>query len=364
VPNKTVNRDLGRNPFFRPGFLGPDQYAPKDWDAVGQKNEEWLNQEGYKGIRNFLNVGDQEIGYGPEGNLKAHQELKRQKQIQKLNQLKEEGHPWAEKSENQKYYGQDNIVDIEGAKQNIEGTSSGNSVSNQEVLPTYNAGAQTERNRQSQMNQMLQQHGKVLLDPAGGAVMGAGLGMVLGDGKLQNALIGGGLGYLLARSNTINLPRGNKPFEPSQAIEGAQPVNQPGNEQVIQPAPQSQRDEITSQSEAVYEKKADISGIDPEQGGLEIAPSLTDANTNRANAFGDPVTLLAQSVKTTTEDDFNPAFNSNMQPQVGGESGLELPAPGGQPGNVPNPADELVTSFTKGRVPNYVFQALGGGSVA
>ena len=258
------------------------------------------------------------------------------------------------------YFDDKKIVDIDKAEQNIEGTSSVENIEKQEVLPTYNAGAQTERNRQSQMNQMLQQHGKVLLDPAGGAVMGAGLGLALGDGKLQNALLGGGLGYLLARSNTINLPGGNKSFDASQAVEGTQSIN--GGE--IQPAPQLQRDEITSQSEAVYEKKADISGIDPEQGGLEIAPSLTDANTNRANAFGDPVTLLAQSVKTTTEDDFNPAFNSNMQPQVGGESGLELPAPGGQPGNVPNPADELVTSFTKGRVPNYLFQALGGGSVA
>ena len=258
------------------------------------------------------------------------------------------------------YFDDKKIVDIDKAEQNIEGQSSVESSEKQEVLPTYNAGAQTERNRQSQMNQMLQQHGKVLLDPAGGAVMGAGLGLALGDGKLQNALLGGGLGYLLARSNTINLPGGNKSFDASQAVEGTQSIN--GGE--IQPAPELQRDEITSQSEAVYEKKADISGIDPEQGGLEIAPSLTDANTNRANAFGDPVTLLAQSVKTTTEDDFNPAFNSNMQPQVGGESGLELPAPGGQPGNVPNPADELVTSFTKGRVPNYIFQALGGGSVA
>ena len=258
------------------------------------------------------------------------------------------------------YFDDKKIVDIDKAEQNIEGPSSVENIEKQEVLPTYNAGAQTERNRQSQMNQMLQQHGKVLLDPAGGAVMGAGLGLALGDGKLQNALLGGGLGYLLARSNTINLPGGNKSFDASQAVEGTQSIN--GGE--IQPVPQLQRDEITSQSEAVYEKKADISGIDPEQGGLEIAPSLTDANTNRANAFGDPVTLLAQSVKTTTEHDFNPAFNSNMQPQVGGESGLELPAPGGQPGNVPNPADELVTSFTKGRVPNYVFQALGGGSVA
>ena len=345
--NQNRKRDLGRNPFFRPGFFGPDQYAPKDWGAVGQQNEAWLNQEGYKGIRNLLNVGDQEIGYGPDGNLKAHQELKRQKQIQKLKKLKEEGHPWAEKPENQKYYGQDNIVDIEGAKKNIEGSSTVSSGNNQEVLPTYNAGAQTERNRQSQMNQMLQQHGKVLLDPAGGAVAGFGLGMALGDGKLKNALIGGGLGYLLARSNTINLPKGNKSFDESQAVEGTEPVVQ----QEIPP---------TSQSEAVYEKKADISGIDPQANELAFAPSLTDADTNRSNAFADPVTLLAQSAKTTTEGDFNPVFNSNMQPQVGGESGLELPAPGGDPGNVPNPANELITSFTKGRVPNYVFKTLGG----
>ena len=248
------------------------------------------------------------------------------------------------------YFDDKKIVDIEKAEKNIEGTPatpSGDSGNDQEVLPTYNAGAQTERNRQSQMNQMLQQHGKVLLDPAGGAVMGAGLGLALGDGKLQNALVGGGLGYLLARSNTINLPGGNKPFDASQAVEGTQPIN----EEAIQ---------TNSQSEAVYEKKADISGLDPEAGGLAFAPSLTNADTNRSNAFADPVTLLAQSAKTTTEGDFNPAINSNMQPQVGGEPGLELPAPGGQPGNVPNPADELVTSFAKGRVPSYVFQTLGG----
>ena len=254
------------------------------------------------------------------------------------------------------YFDDKKIVDIEKAEQNIEGPSSVESSEKQEVLPTYNAGAQTERNRQSQMNQMLQQHGKVLLDPAGGAVAGFGLGMALGDGKLKNALIGGGLGYLLARSNTINLPRGNKSFDKSQAVEGTQPIN----EQVIQPAPELQRDEITSQSEAVYEKKADISSIDPQANELAFAPSLTDADTNRSNAFADPVTLLAQSVKTTTEGDFNPVFNSNMQPQVGGESGLELPAPGGDMGNVPNPANELITSFTKGRVPNYVFKTLGG----
>ena len=103
--NQNKKRNLGRNPFFKPGVLGPDQHAPKDWSAVGQQNEAWLNQEGYKGIRNFLNVGDQKIGYGPDGNLKAHQEIKRQDQQNKLNRLKEEGNSWALKAENQKYYG-------------------------------------------------------------------------------------------------------------------------------------------------------------------------------------------------------------------------------------------------------------------
>ena len=193
------------------------------------------------------------------------------------------------------------------------------------------------------MNEMLQQHGKVLLDPAGGAVAGFGLGMALGDGKLQNALIGGGLGYLLARSNTINLPRGKNSFNESQAVEGSEPINE---------------------NEVIYETKADISAIDPnstkgENNELALTPGFTDADSNRANTFGkDAVTMLAQSFKTTGDD----TFGSNMQPNIGSGlvAGLNLPAPGGQPGNVPNPADELVTSFAKGRVPDYLFKTLGG----
>jgi hypothetical protein len=55
-------------------------------------------------------------------------------------------------------------------------------------------------------------------------------------------------------------------------------------------------------------------------------------------------------------------IGTNMQPQIGGESGLESPSQVGA-GNVPNPADELVTSFTKSRVPSYLARTLGGGSV-
>jgi len=239
------------------------------------------------------------------------------------------------------------IVDVEGVKQNIEGGSSGQSDSNQEVLPTYNAGAQTERNRQSQMNQMLQQHGKILLDPAGGAVMGAGLGMVLGDGKLQNALLGGGLGYLLARSNTINLPRGKKSFDQSQELDDAQSINGLNG--------------VTSESEELYKKKADISSLDPDKSlgdGLTVSSGFTDAATNRDNTFGkDAVTMLAQSFKTTGDQ----TIGNNMQPNIGSlEGGIEATWEGGSPGNVPNPADELVASFKKEKVPSYLFQTLGG----
>ena len=53
-----------------------------------------------------------------------------------------------------------------------------------------------------------------------------------------------------------------------------------------------------------------------------------------------------------------------MQPQVGGEAGLEATWDGGSPGNVVSPADELVASFTKRRVPEYLARTLGGGSIA
>ena len=104
--NKNTKRNLDRNPFWQQGFLGPDKVAPKDWSAVNDSNEAWLNQEGYKGIRNFLNQGwnDQRMMYGPGGHLKKHEEIKRQDQLNKLERLKEEGHPWALKQENQKYY--------------------------------------------------------------------------------------------------------------------------------------------------------------------------------------------------------------------------------------------------------------------
>lgn len=336
----TPNRNLGRSPFFRPGILGPDQYDPRNYTEIGEGN--WIYGP------------DWSKGYGPNEDLTKFQNDARIRQAEKLIRLREEGHPWALKPENQKYYSKEylgklynpgddsQIVNVEKIKEKV---GQGIELGAQKVegaLP-YNAEAQTNRNRQSQINQMLQQHGKVLLDPAGGAVAGFGLGMALGDGKLKNALIGGGLGYLLARSNTINLPKGKNSFDESQAIDGSQKINE---------------------NEEVYKTKADISAIDPnnKEIGLAFTPGFTDANSNRENTFGqDSVTMLAQSFKTTGDD----TFGSNMQPNIGGGlvAGLNLPAPGGQPGNVANPADELVTSFTKGKVPDYVFKTLGGSVV-
>jgi len=248
------------------------------------------------------------------------------------------------------------IVDIEGAERNIEGAPS-QSGDGQSEAPTTNPAADRARNQQSNMTALMQQHGNKL-DPMGAGVLSAAAGLALSDGKPIPALVAGVGGYALAKhfQGQGQGQADNQSFDPRQAVEGTPQ---------IQPAPQITRDEQFTQSEAVSQEKADISGMYPNQseGGLEFAPKLADADTNRANAFSDPITMLAQSAKTTTEDDFNPAFNSNMQPQIGGESGLELPAPGGQPGNVPNPADELITSFTKGRVPSYLARTLGGGSV-
>ena len=246
------------------------------------------------------------------------------------------------------------IVDIEGAERNIEGAPSQGG-DGQSEAPTTNPAADRARNQQSNMTALMQQHGNKL-DPMGAGVLSAAAGLALSKGEPIPALVAGVGGYALAKHFQGQGQANDQSFDPRQAVEGTPQ---------IQPAPQITRDEQFTQSEAVSQEKADISGMYPNQseGGLEFAPKLADADTNRANAFSDPITMLAQSAKTTTEDDFNPAFNSNMQPQIGGDSGLELPAPGGQPGNVPNPADELITSFTKGRVPSYLARTLGGGSV-
>tara|TARA_B100001250_G_scaffold411805_1_gene441338 strand:+ start:50 stop:1078 length:1029 start_codon:yes stop_codon:yes gene_type:complete len=339
--NKNVKRNINPNPFWRAGFLGPDQTKPFDWNQRGLQNEQEPN-------RNFV---DNIAKYGPGGNLTGREELARQRQLLKLQRLKEEGHPWAMKPENQQYY-DSGVVNIEGAKANI-GSSSFTGGGDQSSAPTVNPGADRERNQQSDMAAMLQQYGKVPLDPAGGAVMGAAIGLGASGGKALPTLLGAGAGYLLARSNSILLP-GQKPegeseaFDASQAIDGTAPVE--------------------SQTEVVSQEKADISGMYPGvdqlgEGGMAFAPGFTNAAANRSNTFGqDVTTLLAQSAKTTGDQ----VQGGNMQPQIGtvaGVAGLEVPAPGGQPGNVPNPADELVASFSKGRVPQYIYQTLGGGSL-
>tara|TARA_B100000700_G_scaffold189457_1_gene208711 strand:+ start:36 stop:890 length:855 start_codon:yes stop_codon:yes gene_type:complete len=249
------------------------------------------------------------------------------------------------------YFDRNKIVDIEGAKKKIDSASSSKNL-DQSSAPTTNPAADRARNQQSDMTALLQQYGKVPLDPAGGAVIGGAIGLAASDGKALPALLGAGAGYLLARSNSILLP-GQKPegeseaFDASQAIEGTAPVE--------------------SQGELVSQVKAEASGNYPgvdqlAEGGMAFAPGFTNAAANRSNTFGqDVTTLLAQSAKTTGDQ----VIGGNMQPQIGAtDPGLEVPSPGGDPGNVQNKANELVTSFSKGRVPQYIFQTLSGGSVA
>ena len=249
------------------------------------------------------------------------------------------------------YFDKNKIVDIDKAKANIEGGSKDENL-DQSSAPTTNPAADRARNQQSDMTALLQQYGKVPLDPAGGAIMGGAIGLAASDGKALPALLGAGAGYLLARSNSILLP-GQKPegeseaFDASQAIEGTAPVE--------------------SQGELVSQVKAEASGNYPgvdqlTEGGMAFAPGFTNAAANRSNTFGqDVTTLLAQSAKTTGDQ----VQGGNMQPKIdAADPGLEVSQPGGQPGNVPNPADELVASFSKGRVPQYIYQTLSGGSVA
>ena len=249
------------------------------------------------------------------------------------------------------YFDRNKIVDIEGAKKKIDSASSSKNL-DQSSAPTTNPAADRARNQQSDMTALLQQYGKVPLDPAGGAVIGGAIGLAASDGKALPALLGAGAGYLLARSNSILLP-GQKPegeseaFDASQAIEGTAPVE--------------------SQGELVSQVKAEASGNYPgvdqlAEGGMAFAPGFTNAAANRSNTFGqDVTTLLAQSAKTTGDQ----VVGGNMQPNIGvAEPGLEVSSPGGDPGNVQNKANELVTSFSKGRVPQYVFQTLGGGFVS
>jgi len=248
------------------------------------------------------------------------------------------------------------VVDVKGVEEKIDsaGSSGGGNEGDQSTAPTTNVGADRLRNQQSNMTALLQQHGNKL-DPMGAGVLSTAAGMVLSDGKPLPSLAAGLGGYMMARHFQN---QGDQTFDESKAVKTP--------EGTIQPLPEIGRDEVTTESGAISQEKADISGMYPDQpsGGLEFAPKLANADANRANAFSDPITLLAQSAKTTTEDDFNPTFNSNMQPQVGGEAGIELPAPGGDPGNVDNPSNQLVTSFIKGRVPDYIARTLGGGSIA
>ena len=354
--NQNRKRNLGRNPFFKPGFFGPDQVAPKDWNAVNDSNKAWLNQEGYKGIRNFFNQGwnDNRMKYGPGGHLKPHQEIKRQDQLNKLNRLKEEGHPWALKAENQQYYG-DTSAPVTDNKQN---KTSQNGKSNTTVAPVDDGGRQAwldatanspaalsgaftdeqrwqtqlghrdwlaSNNRGSQYtinnkdaryesakaealgnagSQTLEQS---VLGRPGGAVMGAAIGTVIAPGI--GTLIGGGLGALAG--NNVLLPEGQTQATTENQQEGTRSVD------AVQPV-----------------------------SGLEVGQQ---PNTKGFNAVSNSSQIMTHANQTGGFEGATGIGTANMQPNTAlttnNEAGVEPANVNGLDGNVDNPANDLVSQY-------------------
>jgi len=348
VPNKTVKRNLGRNPFFKPGLFGPDQHAPFDWNARGLQNEKEPN-------KNFVN---NIAKYGPAGNLTGREELARQRQLIKLNKLKEEGNPWALQAENQKYYTDRGLVAPLGLnntnekKENNSGTSgtSNNSVDDggrQAWLdatansPAAQSGAFTDEQRwQTQLghrdwlasnnrgskytindkdaryesakaealgnagSQTLEQS---VLGRPGGAVMGAAIGTVIAPGI--GTLIGGGLGALAG--NNVLLPEGQTQATVENQEDGKRSVDS------VQP----------------------VSGL--EVGG--------QPNTKGFNAVSNFSQKITHSNQTGGFEGATGIGTDNMQPTsaltIGNAAGVEPANINGLDGNVDNPANDLVNQY-------------------
>lgn len=240
------------------------------------------------------------------------------------------------------YFDRNKLVDIDATKEAIESSATSGG-GDQFSAPTTNPEADRKRNQASDMNAMLQQYGKQTLGPGGGAALGAAAGLALSDGNPLVALGAAGAGYFIGKN--LLVPKGDKPFNPDLRIEGP-------NDDFTQP----------SESAEVQKGKAEISGnyIDESQlnNELAIAPSFTDTDENRSNAFApDAITMLAQSAKTTGDQ----TMGNNMQPVIGElNPGVEMVnSLQGATGNVPNPADEFVTRY-KQKVPSYLAATLGG----
>lgn len=355
--NKNTKRNLDRNPFWQQGFLGPDRYEPKDWSAVDASNKAWLNQEGYKGIRGFFNQGwnDQRMMYGPGGHLKKHQEIKRQDQLNKLERLKEEGHPWALKEENQKYYTDRGLVAPLGLNNTNEKKENNSITSNNSVddggrqawldataySPAAVSGAFTDEQRWQQQlkhrdwlasnnrgskytinnkdaryesakaealgnagSQTLEQS---VLGRPGGAVMGAAIGTVIAPGI--GTLIGGGLGALTG--NNVLLPEGQTQATVDNKEDGKRSVDS------VQP----------------------VSGL--EVGG--------QPNTKGFNAVSNFSQKITHSNQTGGFEGATGIGTDNMQPTsaltIGNAAGVEPANINGLDGNVDNPANDLVNQY-------------------
>lgn len=339
--NKNIKRDLGRNPFFKPGVFGPDQHAPTDFNVVGENN--WLYGPEWS------------KGYGPNENLTRGQEQARQKQLLKLQRLKEEGNPWALKAENQKYYTDRGLVAPLGLNNTNEKKENNSITSNNSVddggrqawldataySPAAVSGAFTDEQRwQTQLkhrdwlasnnrgskytinnkdaryesakaealgnagSQTLEQS---VLGRPGGAVMGATIGTMIAPGI--GTLIGGGLGALTG--NNVLVPGGQTQATAENQEDGKRSVDN------VQP----------------------VSGL--EVGG--------QPNTKGFNAVSNFSQKITHSNQTGGFEGATGIGTDNMQPTsaltIGNAAGVEPANINGLDGNVDNPANDLVNQY-------------------
>jgi len=284
--NKDTKRDLGRNPFFKPGLFGPDQSAPFDWNARGLKNEKEPN-------KNFVN---NIAKYGPAGNLTGREELSRQRQQIKLNSLKKEGNPWAMKPENQQYFS-DTGPSVNGTSYTINGDATKKS-NETEMLQQYGGS-----------NNLTQEQN--LLGRGPGAFIGGVIGTAIAPG--MGTVIGAGLGA--AMGNNIIQPNGTTQATIENAQQGA----------------------------------SSSDNVDVDVSSAIGAGNFTSPASNRANLLTQDAGtgfLANQAGGLTSSTGIG---SSSMQPSsalvASNDMGVEGANINGLDGNVDNPANDLVNQY-------------------
>jgi len=325
--NKDTKRNLGRNPFFKPGILGPDQVAPKDWSAVNDSNKAWLNQEGYKGIRNFFNQGwnDNRMKYGPGGHLKPHQEIKRQDQQNKLNRLKEEGNPWALKAENQQYYGDTSTPAIDN-KQGKNQTGQ-NGQSNTSITPVDDGGRQA------------------WLDATANSPAAKAFGNSESANEMRWQTQLGHRDWLASNNRGSKYTIDNK--DARYASAKAEALGNAGS----QTLEQSMLGMVGAggQTQATTENQQDgtrsVDAVQPVSG-LEIGQQ---PNTKGFNTVSNSSQIMTHANQTGGFEGATGIGTSNMQPNTAlttsNEAGVEPANINGLDGNVDNPANDLVSQY-------------------